>query len=405
MNTPAALHAHYTAAATVGQVAESLGFDARLGRTLYCGCRVVGVSALDTACQTLSFAVVALVVLLAPWFFGAWEMWWFWPFAVAISTAVALQAARLIAWACRGPETTTPTLAPAARQLLLAYFPFLIYGLVRALQAGVPMDAERSYLLHLTPFLLGAVVVFGLSARQRGILLALLLGNFCALAAYGIINHYATGNARVLWVPGFPHYQEHYRRATGSYFCPDHFAGLLELALALGLGLGLARDTACGWRVPALLLVPLALWGIALSKSRGGGLVVLGMVAATLWWGLQQWPRRERGMWRAVGAALVATAVLAVALRGGAYVRRFQDYPWRQIAASDRYQMAAAALRAVEAVEVQISLPVQGVGSAAEAAAWAGGVAPISSDRMMSAESKPCTMRLSWRSTALRRKR
>ena len=30
-----------------------------------------------------------MVVLLAPWLFGAWEAWWFWPFVAAIAAAAA----------------------------------------------------------------------------------------------------------------------------------------------------------------------------------------------------------------------------------------------------------------------------------------------------------------------------
>ena len=226
------------------------------------------------------------------------------------------------------------------------------------------MDAERSFLLQLTPVLLGAVIVFGFTGRQLSILIALLLLNFMLLGLYGISNHYLTGNATVLWMPGFLKYQEGYHRATGSYYCPDHFAGLMELALAAALALLLARGIPAPWKGAAALLAVTAVWGIWLSRSRGGGLVLVLLVLLALGWGLAQWPPAVR--WRIRAATGVALAALlgVLAVCGGHYVERFKAYPWRQIESSDRYLMAAAALRAWR------TAPVFGIGPGMHQNLW-----------------------------------
>jgi O-antigen ligase len=318
--------------------------------------------ALDTCCNWIGFALVLIVVLASPWLFAAWEMWWFWPFAVAIFTAAALFALRLTLAAWLGGEPLHPS--RLGRRALLLYLPFLAYALLRALQADVYMDAERSFLLQLTPAILGALIVFGFTRRQMEALLVLLLVNFLLLGLYGIANHYLTGNARVLWVPGFPGYQEEYHRATGSYFCPDHFAGLMELALACALALLLARNQPGPWKVAAGLLAATAALGIWLSKSRGGGLVTGLLLLVALGWGLSQWPPAVR--WWVRGAGVVALTVLvgAVALFGGHYVARFRAYPWENLESVDRYQMASAALRAWK------TAPVFGIGPGMHQNLW-----------------------------------
>jgi O-antigen ligase len=63
--------------------------------------------------------------------------------------------------------------------------------------------------------------------------------------------------------------------------------------------------------------------------------------------------------------ALLGGVLLAAAFRGGDYVERFKQYPWKRIQASDRYQMAAAALRAWRTVS-----PVFGIGPGMHQNLW-----------------------------------
>jgi O-antigen ligase len=317
---------------------------------------------LDDILRHLIFGTVTMVLLGAPWLFGAWEMWWFWPFAVCLFVAAGCLGVRCILSLGLGRRRLG--LSGGAAMAAIAYLPFLLYALIRAVQADVRMDAERSFLLQLTPFLLGLAVVLGMSRSQRRVLAMALPANFFLLGSYGIANHYLAGNATVLWVPGFPQYQEGFHRATGTYFCPDHFAGLMECGLALAAGMLLARAT--GWlhRLGLLAAMGVALWGIVLSKSRGAGLVTGSLAVCALWWGSAAWPRRARWMGRVGGAAALAMALAFAVLFEGDYVKRFKAYPWTRIEQSDRYQMFAATLRGWR------SAPVWGIGPGMHQNLW-----------------------------------
>ena len=308
-----------------------------------------------------SMFFACLPVLAGPWLFGAWEMWWFWPFAVCLFVSLALFAVRLVV----APAGALPEIRrrrPAA-WLAATYGLFLLYALLRLLGADVFADAERSFLLFLTPLLLGVVIVFGFSGRQLRVLGALVAVNLLALGLYGIINHFVTYDEKVLWEAGYPQYIGD-GRATGSYFCPNHFAGIMELALAAALGALLARGARWRRRGMALALGAVAVCAIVLSKSRGGGLSAGVVFLFALAWGFGQWRGRVRWALRTAAVLAVAAAALAVAVKGRGYIERFQEYPWQQTEAMDRYQMISAALRAWR------TAPVAGIGPGMHQNIW-----------------------------------
>jgi len=319
------------------------------------------------------FALVAATLLGATWLFGAWESWYFWPFAGLIFLSAGGMGVRLMLSAHLGVKRLS--LTPELVRCLLWWLPFLVYAVIRGIQAPVRMDAERSVLLHLTSFLLALVILVGLEEGHRRRLGALLPWNVFLIGAYGIGNYFLAGNARVLWVPGFPQYQEGHLRATGTYFCPDHFAGLMELGLCMALAAGMARSTSWRARLGMAVLAAAAVTGIVLSKSRGGGIVLLLILVLALWRGLGGWTRRQRAVirWVALGAGVVAA--LAVALAGTRYMQRFRNYPWTQWERSDRYQMTAAALRGWR------SAPLAGIGPGMHQNLWPHFAASADGDR------------------------
>lgn len=299
--------------------------------------------ALDVILGWSAFALVCLVTLAAPWFFGAWEMWWFWLFAACIFLATALFAVRLMLPGFPGLRRIRRPRAAAA--CALVYSAFLLYAAVRFLQAEVFMDAERSFLLFLTPFLLAGIIVTGFGRSQLRALSVLLVANLLALGLYGIINHLWTGSERVMWGHGYPGYLQE-GRASGSYYCPDHFSGVMELLLCAALAILLSREPRWQWRALMILPLGVAVAGVVLSKSRGGGLTVAVVSLFILAIGFSQWPPRVGWTLRGGVLLLAAAGAVALAVAGGRYVERFRNYPWTRIEASDRYQMAMAALRA-----------------------------------------------------------
>jgi O-antigen ligase len=126
-------------------------------------------------------------------------------------------------------------------------------------------------------------------------------------------------------VPGYAQYVAE-SRATGTYFCPDHFAGLMELACAMGAGLLLAGPRRAAWRLWGAGLVAMGILGVVLSKSRGGGLTLLVMAAAAVAWGFSAWRPERRRLLQGITAAAVLLAVIVAWNLDPAYVRRFKTY-------------------------------------------------------------------------------
>ncbi|MEI6971101.1 MAG: O-antigen ligase family protein [bacterium] len=285
---------------------------------------------LETILSTLSFIFVLAAACVSPWLFGAWEMWWFWPFAVCVFAAALCFGIRLVAG---GSPLRSHRLrfSAAGTTTAVCFAVFVAYAWVRAWQTPVYMDAERSLLLFATPLLLAGVIAIGFSRAQlRALYLAVALNLLC-LGLYGIVNHRITGSSRVLWVQTT--FTQYSGRATGAYFCPDHYSGLMELLLALAIGIlltpyasGSRRLAGYTWKFVAAFAAVVALYGVWLSQSRGGGLTVLAMLSvAGLVWTAGFKPAVRWGIRLGGLAACVALLVIAWS-SGSAYVGRFKEF-------------------------------------------------------------------------------
>jgi O-antigen ligase len=352
-----------------------------------------------------AFGLTATATLAGPWFFGAWVPWWFWPFAGCIFVSLLLTGLLLLlrSAACGTPE---PRPAPVGNQPLTAVgsSPALLwatlalvavtlaYVAIRVVQAPVRLDAERSLLLFLLPVAVGLQAAFVFDAGQRRLLLRLLFADFLLLGLYGIANHWITGSRLVLWMPGYAQYQIGTDRATGSYFCPDHFAGIMEIGLALGLALLLARGHGWRWYAGGGALSVVAVAAIAMSKSRGAGFAVAAMVVFAAVLGFYQRSTLKRWCLRVGALAALAIAAGVLWQAEPAYVQRFKAYfgdgalaghTWREKAEAlrarlepgDRYQMISAALRGWR------MSPVAGIGAGMHQHYWPHNAASGDGDR------------------------
>ncbi len=271
--------------------------------------------------QILMYACVFTVVVAAPWLFGAWEMWWFWPFAGLIFLGTACCGFLMMS----GWRDGKSLFSSRARWVVMAFAPFLAYAWTQSCRTAVWQDAERSFMLHLTAFLLAVDVVFFMSERAQKLLLWTMLANLALIGIYGIVNHIFWGSARVLWVQGYETYlREH--RATGSYFCPDHFAGAMEIMLAIAMGVVLARESALKIRLLGVVSGSIGLVAVILTKSRGAGITLMVMGITALLWGFHQWPVRMRMWWRLLGIACATLLFAIVVACARSYVDRFISY-------------------------------------------------------------------------------
>ena len=293
----------------------------------------------------LSLVLLAPAVLAGPWLFGAWERWWFWPLAAWLFAAAALFGVALLDAERALTGFSDRLLRRDVSPALMACGAFLVYAVVRMLTSEVYTDAERSLLLFLLPFFTGGIAAYATGPLGRKIAYGLLAVNALALGLYGIVNHQLTGSERVMWMPGYMQYIAD-NRATGSYYCPNHFAGILELGAALALGLLLDRAARRWARGFGLVLLAVCAWGIVISRSRGGGVALLALLILAPLLGLVQWRPKARWTLRAVMLVLALAAAGVVAWQAAAYRERFRNYPWTDLQKSDRIQMAAGALRA-----------------------------------------------------------
>lgn len=270
----------------------------------------------------LSFILLTFAIIISPWFFGAWEMWWFWSFTTIIFASTFFFALRLI---IIKNNSYTFSIFNNVGLAILSFLIFLIYAAIRFLQADVFMNAERSFLLFLTPFLIGINIIFGLNKKQRRILWVTLFINILIAGIYGIINHFVTGDKFVMWAPGYAQYYNDHR-ATGSYFCPDHFAGIMELGLCMAIPLILDLRSSHKWRIIGTIMSLITITGVLLSKSRGGGITIIIIGITLLIWGGTQLPRIVRQYLRGailfIGIAILTTLWISDI----DYITRFKSY-------------------------------------------------------------------------------
>ncbi|MBT3193894.1 MAG: O-antigen ligase family protein [Verrucomicrobia bacterium] len=274
--------------------------------------------ACDAVLRWIVFASVSLAVLVGPWLFGAWEAWWFWPIVAAISVGFAATGVRL------GLARSTRVIVSArVWWILAALTPFVVYAVIRMFMADVFMDAQRSVLLHVTAICVAGEILFGLNATQRRLLFWLLFANLLLLGVYGLVNHVGWQSERVLWEPGYAQYAG---RATGPYFCPDHFAGAMELLLCLALGLLASRGGATAVRWLAGLAALAATVGVVLTQSRGGGMTVIVIFMFAMVWCVAQWPAAIRWNLRLIGVSASLLLFMGLCLTGSDFVNRFVSY-------------------------------------------------------------------------------
>ncbi len=265
---------------------------------------------------------LAVAVLVGPWFFGAWEMWWFWPFFCFIGLATLAGGVRL---AIAGFKGDLVAAAPDTVRLAALSLPFLLYAVIRCLADTVVwMDAERMVLLFVSGAVVASLTVFTLGRGQRYFLFWGLFASLTLMGIYGVVNQILFDSRHVLWAP---RYDQYAGRATGPYFCPDHFAGAMELLLCMCAGLLLDRSrrgVVVRWVAGVAGL--LAGWGVLLSKSRGGGLTLVVIIGCILVWGFAQWPRPVRWYWRMITVSIVLLVAIAGLMAHPDYVTRFTTY-------------------------------------------------------------------------------
>lgn len=268
--------------------------------------------------HAMAFVFALLAVVLSPWCFGSWEMWWFWPMAALLFAGCLFTGTgALVETLARDRDVSSRadrfSFNTAALVAAVAFAPFLVYALIRARFPSAPglplvtMEAERSLLLFFTPAMLAVILAFSFTRRRLAAFAWVVFANIAIIAAFAVVLIYAGKVDYVLWVLSPWSYGG---RAKAVFFCPNHLSAFLNLGLCLALALVFAPRT--GWKVKGIAAVAAAVmaWADYFTLSRGGiASLLLGLLL-----GLPTLGMRGRRLWARLLAPILVAGVLAGAV-------------------------------------------------------------------------------------------
>jgi O-antigen ligase len=229
---------------------------------------------LDRWCERGSLAAVVAMLVFAPLATGAVLPWQFAIVQLLAAVALGLWLPRL--WLSSCFRLFWPPVC-------WAVVGFTGYALIRYWTADLEFVARKEVLRVLVYGVAFFVLLNNLSRKSPGtIILHILLGVATLVAMYGIYQ-YASESRAVWWYVRPDGYG---RRASGTYICPNHFAGFLGMLLPVGVSLALLAKGGPLRRIFLVYACLVILVGLGLSVSRAGwvaaGTGILVVLAYTL---------------------------------------------------------------------------------------------------------------------------
>jgi O-antigen ligase len=231
---------------------------------------------LDRWCERGILVLVLAILVIGPLAFGATRVPGF--FAVEVLTLGVLVLWGLRLWLNPRPRLLWPPVCWAA-------LAFLLYAIARYLYSDIEYIA-RLELVHVIVYVLLFFMILNNLHRQEAVQVISVTMVFLAmLISFYALYQFVTGSDRVWYmIKPYPH------RGSGTYICPNHLGGFLEMLLPLGLA----------YTLPSRLnTVTKILLGYA-------SLIILAGIAATV----------SRGSWVSTGVALLAFFTLLACQRG-----------------------------------------------------------------------------------------
>jgi O-antigen ligase len=184
---------------------------------------------------------------------------------------------------------------------------FMGYAAIRYLQADVEYVARLEGLRILTYGLLFFLILNNLHRQDSmQILFAAVLGVGTLIAVYALYQ-FLTGSNQVL---GFAKPPAFRGRGSGTFICPNHLAGYLEVLIPVALAILILSRSGALTRILAAYAALMMAAGLAVSVSRGAYLSA-GIALCAFAGVLFQYRGLRRYVW---GGALAAVALLAVFL-------------------------------------------------------------------------------------------
>ena len=211
--------------------------------------------ALDRWCERGILALMLAVLVFGPLAFGAVPTWAFLIVQALTLGVMLLWGARL--WLDPRPRLLWPPIC-------WAVIAFVIYAIVRYLTADIEYVARQELIRVLVCGFLFLAILNNLHRQEATQTVSFVLIFLAMAISFYAIYQFLTDSSRVWHVRGmYPH------RGSGTYICPNHLGGFLEMLLPLGLAYTLTS------RVQPVLKVFLGyaslaiLAGIVVTVSRG----------------------------------------------------------------------------------------------------------------------------------------
>lgn len=246
--------------------------------------------------EWIALALLLLAPVAGTWIFGGVRLWSVGPLMLVVFFAAMLYFARPLFFSGASIRYW-PTVT-------LGLLVFLGYGFLTIPRAAAPDQAWIAMLVA-TSAVVAFVVWSGLAGeggRWRWLLAALFL-SISIMAWYAIVQH--THESRL--VLGYERPEQYGMRASGAYFCPNHFANLLALTVPMAFAVTCVRSAGFPLRLLAGYTMLVVLPPLYLSGSRSAWLgLIAGILAMSGFFGLR------RGIGRALLLFVVVSIVIAV---------------------------------------------------------------------------------------------
>ncbi|MFH0954138.1 MAG: O-antigen ligase family protein [Verrucomicrobiota bacterium] len=238
--------------------------------------------------------------LVGIFLFGAVRMWSFGPLMFLAFLGVGLF--------CLRPFFATELQRVQGPPGGLLWILFFLYGLCLMPSAAVPYEV-RVELLRIGSYIGAYWAWTELASRHKRwrVLLGILLFAVTLMAWYAVIQQ-CRGSRLVL---NLVRPEGYGMRASGTYFCPNHFANLLEMVIPMAFALVLAGSAGVPLRLLSGYSLLLFLPVLFMTQSRSGWIATAAGLSATA---LVIAARRSRKMFFSVLVLLPTLLLLAAAV-------------------------------------------------------------------------------------------
>jgi hypothetical protein len=227
----------------------------------------------------ITTVLVALILLSGPLVLGAARLWFELPWLGAVALLLLIQGLRM----------TRPLSMGRIRKIDaidISILLFVLYAIIRWLTSPAEYFSRVEIMDIIAYAGIFLTCRYGIARRSYGLYLIyglIVLGVFETGFGYYLSYH-------LDWFPfGVTErlHQYYAPRWLGTYGCPNHYGGLLEMVIGAALALGCFSKLPWPARVVVFYLAGMMMVGVMFSISRGSYLALIGSVVALTIFGLR----------------------------------------------------------------------------------------------------------------------